>query len=235
MLHLLTVRKIINKLNLAVWSCPICKQRLKQVSPCDSCALKIKTTSAYKPNTPYQALFVYNEFSRKLIHGIKYKNYFGPIDWLADQYIQSKEINLKKINIITWIPASRKQRAKRGYDQCQLLAQAISSKTNIPYYQLIKRLDDIPQTHRKDDRYIGPNLVSAFLTKPKIRSFNEGQGSSNSSSGCKILLLDDVITTGTSIDRGKLILESCGAKSVQMFAIAIVPKLIAALNEPLNS
>lgn len=193
-----------SKIKAPVWVCPICKSRFQRVSPCEDCISKLE------PAPSKNALYIYNKVSREMIHGIKYRNCISPISWIATQCLEKIS---EEVEAIAWIPASQVQKAKRGYDQSKLLAEAISYKINVPYLKLIKRMDDTPQTQRKENRHIGPNLVPS--SKRQVLMAVQGK---------KVLLLDDVITTGTSIKRGELVLKSCGVGSVQTLAIAITNK-----------
>lgn len=196
-----------SKLKAPIWSCPICNGRFNRVSPCAECISQLLPAPKNR-----NALYIYDKPARAMVHGIKYKNCLSPIAWIAQQY--QERIAGKEVDVIAWIPASLSQKAKRGYDQCQLLAEAISYKINAPYFKIIKRLDDIPQTRKKTNRQEGPSLIATNKKHILLAVKNK-----------KVLLIDDVITTGTSIRKGRLILKSCGVDSIQILAIAHTEKI----------
>ncbi len=213
-----------------MWYCPICSRRFKKSSPCIKCIQFLKPFP-----TPSNTLFLYDKFSRRLIHGFKYRGALGAIPWLAEQCLMRIP---SQISALTWIPASHIQRRKRGYDQGELLAKVISrfllsQGRRAPALALLGRKRDIPQTRRsQNERTLGPRL---YLKKPLASAFAGLPSKSGRLShtgaytgayiGVKlpvasILLLDDVITTGTSIGKGRQILESAGAGEVYTLGIA---------------
>ena len=187
-------------LPLYIWYCPICSRSFRNKTPCPGCLKKL--TPAPEDSN---ALFLYDEISRKLIYGFKYENVLGILYGLARECVP--RIN-DSTNLISWVPASRTQISKRGYDQSQFLVRAISKITAIPVRRLLRRRNDIPQTHKIDtqSRRMGPDLC------PCASKVDLSQK--------RVLLVDDVITTGTSMRKAQNIIYEMGAKRVDILAIA---------------
>lgn len=208
-----------NYLKIPVWHCPICKQGFQSESPCGKCRTFFEPVSPGTLTDGTSALFTYNDAAKDLIYGIKYENILSPLGWLAKQLASKAP---KQTDFVTWIPASPVQRARRGYDQGRLIAKAVSAVLKKPCLQMLKRKIDTPQSRKKGDRYGGPDLYLVrhfFPAKPANSSFKPRSKKSIIQSA-RILLLDDVITTGTSIRIGKELLESAGALEVHPFGIA---------------
>lgn len=111
-------------------------------------------------------------------------------------------------DVITWVPASRSAARRRGYDQGRLLATAVGGCLGVPVRRLLARDDWSAQAGlSRTDRLIGPSLRP---TAPR------------SVDGRRVLVVDDVVTTGTSLAAVATVLRRVGATSVVAAAVAIV-------------
>ena len=113
-------------------------------------------------------------------------------------------------DVLTWIPVSFLRRLKRGYDQCQLLAHSLGRELGVkPQRTLFKRRNTKPQSRFKEASQRRANILGAFrCVKPEMIR------------GKRILLLDDVITTGSTAEECARTLLTAGAKEVVLVAIA---------------
>lgn len=108
-------------------------------------------------------------------------------------------------DVVTWVPASRRQRRRRGYDQGQVLARAVGRPLGLPSRRLLGRTGPGAQAGRgRSDRLTGPGL------RP-LRA-----------SPSRVLLVDDVVTTGASMARAAAVLRQSGAAVVHAAAVAVV-------------
>ena len=138
-----------------------------------------------------------------------YARWYGP--WLAEAV--RKQLGTD-YDLLTYIPISRLRRRKRGYDQTLLLARAAGAELGMsPVCTLRKKNLVKPQS-----RTIGPeerrrNIRGAFrVPEPELAA------------GKRILLIDDVLTTGATVSEAALVLLEAGAKSVDVAALAAAPK-----------
>lgn len=132
---------------------------------------------------------IYNGLIKTLIYDYKYqkiKSHAKPLSYLLSESIK-KEINYKNISFITSIPLSEEKIKSRGFNQAYLLSKELSNILKIPYKEIFSRIKDTkPQfslsyEERKD------NLKDAFtLSYTNIKDK-------------KILIVDDIFTTGTTI------------------------------------
>ena len=115
-----------------------------------------------------------------------------------------------KFDIITWVPVSRKRLHKRGYDQAQLLAEAIAGYYNIPCIPLLeKSRDNPPQSTITGTDKRRANVSGVYHVK-----------NGSDISGRKILLVDDIITTGSTISECSRMLLMAGAENIVCAAVA---------------
>lgn len=117
----------------------------------------------------------------------------------------------KNYDIIIPVPIHTKRRMERGYNQSALIAKAISKKIpQIDYLEdiLIKKINNKPQsTKSKFERK--NNVIGAYYLKNKEKINNK-----------KILLLDDIYTTGNTVNECCKILQSANPKCIDVITIA---------------
>lgn len=148
------------------------------------------------------------------IYQFKYHNRRIYSRFFAREMVQSYESNINqwKIDLIIPIPISRKRRRKRGYNQATLLAKEISHLTHIPYdNKSMIRIKDTVAQKQLDVRARRRNLRNVFAWHGKEAQIK----------GKNILLIDDIYTTGSTIDEAARILKKAGAKNVYFLTISI--------------
>jgi len=92
------------------------------------------------------------------------------------------------------------RRRRRGFDQGELLARAIARRLGLPIRKALRRVDDEPQTsRRRDGRLLGPQFAGGGR---RLRFTPT------------VLLVDDVVTTGSTLRSAAEVLRSRGAGRV---------------------
>lgn len=161
-------------------------------------------------NKAYYSLS-YNRFIREKIKEYKYngKNYmYKPFGQIMLDTINKLELD-KNIDVVAYIPIHRRKEALRGYNQAELLADFISQNINKPLLQknLVKVKWTNDQSHsNRIDRI--SNLKDSFHIKD-----------SSIIQGKRILLVDDVITTGSTMEECSKILIKNGA--IEIIGLAL--------------
>lgn len=125
---------------------------------------------------------------------------------------------------VTWIPASAKNRRKRGYDQAELLAKAVAREIGWPCKRLLKRNRDLAQGDRDfKGRLRGPSLSPiGNLLSGSVPASSTAISSNTPKS---VLIVDDVVTTGSSLRRAAEILRQTGIPRIGAIAIASRPRV----------
>lgn len=115
-----------------------------------------------------------------------------------------------KFDVITWVPISAKRQKDRGYDQSQLLAFAVALELDDVAIETIKKPVDVPaQSGLTDSSQRRANVMGAFeVVDPELIE------------GKRILLIDDIITSGATLSECARILLTAGAQSVVCAVLA---------------
>lgn len=149
---------------------------------------------------------------KEAIHVYKYEGIWGELEnYLAKLLIKRLTNHLPSgKKVIIPIPLHYKKQMERGFNQAERLARIISRKFNLPLEtKAIKRIKetDSQANLKKKDRL--KNIKGAF----KIKSAKNIKGRT-------ILLLDDVATTGTTLNEAARVLKKNGARRVWGVVIA---------------
>ena len=117
-------------------------------------------------------------------------------------------------DVVTWAPLSKKRLRRRGYDQAQLLAEAAAKELGLPCERLLEKVRHTP--------------AQSGLGTPEARRANvSGVYALSSPEGAahrRILLFDDIITTGATVSECARVLLLGGAESVYAAAVAVPRK-----------
>lgn len=116
----------------------------------------------------------------------------------------------QRYDLITWVPVSRWRKLKRGYDQVELIADALCKELQVTPVGCLKKIrHNPPQSGIASAAQRRANVLGAY----KIPDPSQVAGK-------RILLLDDIITTGATISECAKTLMAAGAKEVYGVAVA---------------
>lgn len=113
-------------------------------------------------------------------------------------------------DILTWVPVSRLRRLTRGYDQVELLAKAVGKELGVAPVPTLKK---IRHNRRQSGIHSEAERKANVLGAYRVLSPGEIRGK-------RILLLDDVLTTGATSGECARMLLTAGAKEVHCAVIA---------------
>ncbi len=116
-----------------------------------------------------------------------------------------------KFDIICYVPLSRCKINKRGYNQSQLLADEISKSINVPVSSLLYKVRENKPQKRQSEKERKLNVFGVFDVKDKAFVRDK-----------TVLLIDDVKTTGSTLNECSKMLKIHGAKAVYAAVAAIV-------------
>ena len=113
-------------------------------------------------------------------------------------------------DLLTWIPISPLRRLTRGYDQVELIAQAVSRELGLEPVPTLKKIrHNRPQSRLSSYSRRRANVLGAYQVLPEAQVQDK-----------RILLLDDILTTGATASEAGRVLLTAGAKEVTAAAVA---------------
>lgn len=150
----------------------------------------------------------YNRFLREIIKRYKFNDETHFYKTFAEIIIEEifREKLSTKIDFLTYIPMTRTAYLKRGYNQLKLIAEEIENMTGIEVREVLRK-----KKHTKDQ--IGLSFVERKLN---LRDAFE----SEKLDGEKVLLIDDVLTTGATVEEAAKALKKAGASEVYVVVLA---------------
>ncbi len=184
--------------------CPRCGGKTDTGGFCEACLRPFAFESAC-------AAFPYEKV-RTAIHLFKYrggKSFGEGLGRLAAEYLRQTHTELLSgVDVMIPVPLHSKKERRRGFNQTILLCRAVSVETALPLCErgLLRRKDTTPQSllspaERKE------NLRGVFVVNADV-------------AGKRVLLVDDIFTSGATCGECARALYRAGAESVRVFCLA---------------
>ena len=173
---------------------------------CSRCKSDIKRVQEQEEIIAYG---YYGGVLKKLILNLKYHKSFIAGKVLADllcQIIIEKKLS---IDCICYVHISKDSLKKRGFNQCSVLAKNISSILDIPVIDCLVKVKETKEQKLLGKEERMKNILDAFEIKNKEKLFKKN-----------ILLIDDVYTTGATINECKKNIEKCNINKIYLLTIA---------------
>lgn len=153
----------------------------------------------------FAAATVYDSVSIPFVSEMKKRNNGYALSGAAFKvYKRLRETGmLKEIDVITYVPMDKKGLYKRGYNQTKIMANEISGLSGIPCSGLLKKIKATEEQKKLGAKDRRTNVAGAFALhgKTDIR-------------GSRVLVIDDVSTTGSTLSEAARVLKKGGAKKV---------------------
>lgn len=214
--------------------CPICHKIPENTENmiCKSCWLRLSFTGKHycmkcgKPVLPEEeyceecgrrrrnftqgrSLLVYNETMKASMIRFKYggRREYGDFYARLICVFGKKQILEWNPDLILPVPLHRRKKSARGFNQAEYLAKKIGKKLGIPVAShVLKKVKNTRSQKKLDAEKRRKNLRNAFAANEDF-------------TGLKILIIDDVYTTGSTMDEIALVLKEKGAEKVYFFTI----------------
>ncbi|HLY16718.1 MAG TPA: ComF family protein [Bryobacteraceae bacterium] len=147
---------------------------------------------------------------RKLIHLFKYagmRRLARPLGALAAAALPRD----RQFDAVAAVPLHWRRRWQRGFNQSELLARAIARRRGIPVIPALRRASSTRAQAGLSNAQRRENVTGAFRARRRL-------------AGLRILLVDDVMTTGATAGACARALKKAGARSVSLLALARVDR-----------
>lgn len=200
--------------------CVLCGNLLarEETDLCRSCRTEISDFPKPKRAIPFleswTALWYYEGNVRQSLLRFKFSNRRS----YADAYGRLLAMKLSReypegFDILTWVPVSGLRRFRRGYDQVELLARATARELGMEVTPTLKKFrHNPPQSGITGQAQRRANVLNVYrASNPELFR------------GKRVMLLDDIVTTGATVSEAARILLTSGAEEVHCAAIAAAP------------
>lgn len=200
--------------------CADCTAKLPFIEghKCVSCGTPIKNEADYCDNcTRYDRNFdinrsplTYEGTAAELIKKLKFgnKKYIAAelAKMMTDTFIEEGMV----ADVVTFVPMTDKEIKERGYNQSRLLAEEIAKRLNLPISDKLLKIKETDRQKKLTAKERRDNLKGVFAVADKSDFYRK-----------RILLIDDVITTGATVNECAAVLKKSGAVKVSSLTACI--------------
>lgn len=198
--------------------CPFCRQIVEKQGICDACRKDLPWTEGTEVRCTvpggYEctAPLFYEDMVRETLLRLKFHGAAYLAEPLGQLIAQCAAEELSgEFDRVTWVPVGPKRLKKRGYDQAQLLAEgACRVWETAPERLLVKTEDNPAQSGLSDAAARRANVLGMYDLAPRADI-----------TGRRILLIDDICTTGSTLAECARTLLCAGAENVVCAAVAV--------------
>lgn len=183
--------------------CPICGDRSTGGVICRDCQ------NEPPPFHQMRAAVVYKSPLREAIHKLKYKHDIGLGEALSGYLIELYDKLGWKVDLIIPVPLSPSKKQERGYNQSALLAWPLAKARCIQYQPgAVERIRDTRRQVELNARERRENVKDAFMASAEVVR------------GKRVLVIDDVTTTGATLQACCKAVQAAGADGVYAMTLA---------------
>ena len=199
--------------------CPFCGRVLDKAGICPACEAALPWTSeaeALRESPGHfrcAAPLWYEDLAREGILRFKFQGASAAAVPLGELVARCAAEHFSgEFDTVTWVPVSRRRLRKRGYDQSRLLAEQACRLWNTKPVMLLKKPVDNPaQSGLTEMAARRANVLGVYETVEPAKI-----------EGKRILLVDDICTTGATLSECVRVLREAGAADVVCVAAALV-------------
>lgn len=197
----------LRRLDLMEWHvCARCGQPVVQERACRNCA-------DWPEDGVYlaRARYGYAEPVDQIVHMMKYKGVYNIANWMGEEItLMIDEGMFGSVDLLVPVPMHPARLRERGRNQALCIAQSVSRETGIPIWMgLVRTRNTKQQARRKGDKR-RKGMADVFSVPDNAEMI----------AGKSLLLIDDVITTGTTVNSCARMLYAKGAECVCAAAFA---------------
>jgi ComF family protein len=194
--------------------CAICRGRLPAPPPAPRLSSIDALIAAWSYRPPID----------EVVRRLKY----GRLEYLAEDLAAGMAAAAASVgphHCVTAVPLHWRRRLERGYDQAELLAVSVAGRISLPYHATLVRARSTPPQAARSAPARRANVAGAF--RCRRRSIATLRGSS-------VLLIDDVATTGATLEAAAGALREGGAAGVTALVAALTPAFAGRLRPGYN-
>lgn len=198
-------------------ACPACAAKAPRVEEpvCNRCGRGKAFCTCHHHTYAFSACTVSYYYEDVVKTGIaRFKFYGHPhaaesFAALALPAVQRMAVKMPPFDLVTAVPLSRRGLQERGYNQSALFGRALAKQLALPYAETLQKPFATKPQHTCGGTERWGNIFGAFTASADVR-------------GKRLLLVDDILTTGATLHECARVLQLAGAKEICCAAIACV-------------
>ena len=169
------------------------------------------------PSKEVFSVWEYEGLMEKLIWKIKYGGMYDIVNTLVEKAFEKMELNLPEDTSITYVPMYKKKEKQRGFNQAELIAKKVgqllglAEQRPLKVVPLLKKVKDNRSQVGLNPQERKENVKGAFKYLPRVSHPREVKS---------VLLVDDVYTTGATMNECMKVLKKAGVKNIYGFTLA---------------
>jgi len=199
--------------------CPTCQAKIRYIKGniCKVCGLPLRglrdiCTKCDISPPPYDALRSladYEGIIRECVHALKYENNQSLGEFFSKALADRVRLEQWSVDMVIPVPLSPSKITTRGFNQSALLARPLALQLSLKYRPYgLKRIRNTRSQVELSAKERCQNVMGAFMAEPDIVSEE------------RVLLVDDVTTTGSTLNECAKALKSAGASAVYCLTLA---------------
>ena len=176
---------------------------------CPDCLILQAAEQGFLPDhSGFPSSLTYDGDVARLIGAFKFGNHRRAARSLGVHLAHSVREGGDRFDVVTWAPTSDGRRGRRGFDQAEEVARIVARELGLPCRRLLRRLTVTSQTGRSRHERLAdaPRFVAREVP-----------------SGTRVLVIDDVVTTGATLRAAASALRDLGAHTVEV-GVAATPR-----------
>lgn len=200
--------------------CQKCEDNLHEITGeiCFKCGCNKEDCACKNHKSYYEAIsapLYYEGTASNSIKLLKFRKKTEVADILAEQMAKCYINNLSEysVDLVTFVPMHKKKQKERGFNQAEILTRKMCDILELPCENLLSKTYETGDQHFLDENLRKGNLLGVFSVNPEIDILDK-----------RILLCDDIKTTGATLDECAKTLLIAGASDVICLTCAIAKK-----------
>lgn len=189
-------------------ACTVCGAPIKNEA--EYCIRCMNTESSFKRNA---APLVYDGEAKNLVHKLKFgrKKYLVEMmtAMMSDKFLEEGLL----ADVIVFVPMTEKEKKQRGFNQSEMLARRLGERLKIPVDDALKKTSETETQRGLSAEERKKNLEKAFSSLGTVK-------------GMRVLLVDDVFTTGATVNECAKALLAAKAKEVSSLTLCVTEQKI---------
>lgn len=206
---------------VGTWLCEVCTEKIPffEQDSCPRCGrpwrgsglCRVCQSSTLRVN-PIHSVFLFDGKVRDIVHALKYRGGIGVAEALGGRMVTAWKRDPLESSLLVPVPLFPTREAQRGYNQAALLAESLGTRLALPVSAALHRTRNTPSQTQLSREERKQNVEDAFAVNSEVDI-----------AGKSITLIDDVATTGATLDACAVALLGAGARVVNAFTLARAP------------